>query len=80
MAGKIKGVTEEARGINAFLDVLKLKVYNYQKEILRDDKPFSVQTLHEKWFGTNERIAGKTHGQAGMHDLGENHWNNIGFQ
>jgi site-specific recombinase XerD len=54
-AGKVKGNSEEARGINAFLDVLKQKVYNYQKEILRDDKPFSVQTLREKWFGTNDR-------------------------
>src|ERR1700730_9687187 len=54
-AAKVKGNTDEARGINAFLDVLKQKVYNYQKEILKDDKPFSVETLREKWFGTNDR-------------------------
>jgi hypothetical protein len=54
-AGKVKGNSEEARGINVFLDVLKQKVYNYQKEILKDDKPFSVETLREKWFGTNDR-------------------------
>jgi len=30
-SGKAKGNTDEARGINAYLDMLKQKVYNLQK-------------------------------------------------
>jgi hypothetical protein len=54
-AGKVKGNTEEARNINSHLDILKLRVYIYQKEIIGESKTFSVETLREKWFGVTEK-------------------------
>src|SRR5580704_15694324 len=54
-AEKAKGNTEEARSLNSYLDVLKQKVYGYQKEILKEEKIFCVDTLREKWFGTGEQ-------------------------
>jgi integrase len=54
-AGKAKGNSEEARSLNTFLDILKNKVYDYQREIVQDDKPFTKETLRNKWFGLTER-------------------------
>ncbi len=54
-AGKAKGNSEEARSINTYLDVLKNRVYDYQREILQADKPFTKETLRNKWFGISER-------------------------
>src|ERR1035438_2622084 len=54
-AEKAKGISDEARSTNAFLDVLKQRIYNYEKEILKNDKIFCAETLREKWFGLDER-------------------------
>src|ERR1035438_7662384 len=54
-AEKAKGISDEARSTNAFLDVLKQRIYNYEKEILKNNKIFCVETLREKWFGIDER-------------------------
>ena len=54
-AEKVKGNTDEARGINSYLDLPKQKIYNYQKEILKEDKIFSVEFLREKWFGIKDQ-------------------------
>jgi site-specific recombinase XerD len=54
-AEKAKGNTDEARNLNSYLDVLKQKIFSYQKEILKEDKIFCVETLRQKWFGTNEQ-------------------------
>jgi len=53
--GKAKGISDETRSTNAFLDVLKQRIYNYEKEILKNDKIFCVETLREKWFGIDKR-------------------------
>ena len=54
-AEKVKGNTDEARGINSFLDFLKQKIYNYQKEILKEEKVFCIENLRQKWFGITEQ-------------------------
>ena len=53
--GKVKGNSEEARTINAYLETLRQKVYSYQKSILEKGLDFSKETLREKWYGIGER-------------------------
>ena len=55
-AGKVKGNTEEVRKTNQYLDNVKQKVYDYQKKILQDGKPFTKETLRLEWYGLNEHI------------------------
>ena len=38
-----------------FLDSIKQKVYDYQKSILQEGKPFSKETLRLKWQGIGQR-------------------------
>ena len=54
-SGKVKGNTEDARTINQHLDSLRHKVYDYQKSITREGKPFTKELLRQKWFGLEER-------------------------
>ncbi len=53
-SGRMKGNSEEARSINQYLDSLRQRVYDYQKESLRDGEIFTKAALRNKWFGINE--------------------------
>jgi site-specific recombinase XerD len=55
VSGKAKGNLEEARGLNAYLDLLRNKVYNYQREIIREDKPVTIEYFRNKWNGITEK-------------------------
>src|SRR5437762_6853959 len=54
-AGKVKGNSEEARSINQHLDLLRQKIYTYQKSIDQEGKDFSKEQLRFKWFGIQQR-------------------------
>ena len=54
-AGKAKGNTEETRSVNTYLDMLKQKAYNLQKELIQEGKPVNLETFKCKWLGKNER-------------------------
>jgi site-specific recombinase XerD len=49
--GRAKGVTEEAKTLNSFLDTLRSRAINYQQDIFREGKEFNVETIREKWLG-----------------------------
>ena len=49
--GRAKGVTEEAKTLNSFLDTLRSRAINYQQDIFREGKEFNVETINEKWLG-----------------------------
>ncbi len=53
--GKAKGVTEDVRILNAYLDTLRNKVFNYQQEIYREGNELNVETFREKWLGIKEK-------------------------
>ncbi len=55
-AGKVKGNSEDARSINNRLDVLKLRVYGYQKIVMREGNVFIKETLRNKWYGIGEKM------------------------
>ncbi len=54
-AGKMKGNSEEARSLNQYLDSLRQRVYDYQKESTREGEIFTKEILRSKWYGINEQ-------------------------
>jgi site-specific recombinase XerD len=53
--GKAKGFTEDVKILNAYLDTLRNKIFNYQQEIYREGNELNVETFREKWFGIKEK-------------------------
>lgn len=51
---RMKGSSEEARSLNAYLDILKAKVHDAQKEIVQEGNLVSVDTLKKKLLGTEQ--------------------------
>ena len=49
--GKLKGTTEESRTFNSFLDSLRAKAFECQKQVLLEGKDLSVETFRSKWMG-----------------------------
>lgn len=54
-AGKMKGNSEESRSINSYLDILKGKVYDAQKEILQNNSRVTAVTIKNKILGIEEK-------------------------
>jgi site-specific recombinase XerD len=52
--GKVKGNSEEARTINAHLDLLKHKAYDYRQEVVMQQQAFTIETFKCKWLGQGE--------------------------
>lgn len=52
---RMKGSSEEARSLNAYLDILKAKVHDAQKEIVQEGDLVSVDTLKNKLLGTGQK-------------------------
>ncbi len=55
LAGKMKGTSEEARIINSYLDILKLKVYETEKWMVNNNQEINAQTFKNKLLGIEER-------------------------
>lgn len=53
-AGKVKGLTEEARSINSYLDILKNKVYEVEKDMVNNDLEITAQTFKNRYLGIDE--------------------------
>lgn len=53
-AGKVKGNSEDSRTINAHLDLLKHKAYDYRQELILKEEPFTIDTFKCKWLGLGE--------------------------
>jgi site-specific recombinase XerD len=54
-AGKLKGNSEEARSLNSYLDILKAKVYDYQKELIHETGYVTFEAMKNKTLGVQER-------------------------
>ena len=49
-AGKMKGSSEEAKRINSLLDAMRVRAFTYQREILNEGKPLTMDTFKSKWL------------------------------
>ncbi|HVT85407.1 MAG TPA: site-specific integrase, partial [Chitinophagaceae bacterium] len=56
-AGKVKSTikTEEAKSINAFIDVLRNRVYDLQRQIVQEQQVFCMETFRNKWLGISDK-------------------------
>lgn len=54
-SSKIKGNSEEARTINSYLDILKNKVYETERDMINNNIPINAQTFKNKYLGIEER-------------------------
>jgi site-specific recombinase XerD len=54
-AGKAKGNTDEVRSINNYLDMLKQKAYNFQKELIQEGRPVNIENFKDKWLGKSDK-------------------------
>jgi site-specific recombinase XerD len=52
-AGRLKGNHEEAKHLNSLLDAFKVRAFDYQREILSECKPFTIEAYRVKWLGLN---------------------------
>lgn len=50
-AGRVKGNSECARSVNSFLDVLRAKAFDHQKQILLEGKELIMEEFKNKWQG-----------------------------
>lgn len=53
--GKVKGNSEEARSINAYLDILKSKIYDHQRDIIHSGEQVTAETMRSKLLGSDEK-------------------------
>jgi len=56
-AGKVKSNinTEEAKSINTFIDTLRNRVYQLQREIVQENLSFTIELFKNKWLGISEK-------------------------
>jgi site-specific recombinase XerD len=50
--GRMKGGSGDAHSINTYLDILKGKVYDYQKELVHEGKQITAESMRNKLLGT----------------------------
>ena len=53
--GRVKGLTEDAKTLNGFLDTLKSRAINYEQEIFREGRELNTETFKGKWLGIKEK-------------------------
>lgn len=53
--GRMKGSSGDAHSINTYLDILKGKVYDYQRELVHNGKPVNAENLRNKLLGTEAK-------------------------
>jgi len=53
-AGRVKGNTEQARQVNAYLDTLTGKVLKLEREMVLDGITINFESFREKWLGLME--------------------------
>lgn len=50
-ASRVKGNSEAAKSINSFLDTLRAKAFDYQKQILLEGKQVTMEEFKNRWQG-----------------------------
>lgn len=53
--GRVKGNSEEARSVNSYLDILKAKVYDSQRDIIHAGEEVTAATMRSKLLGEEEK-------------------------
>jgi site-specific recombinase XerD len=54
-SGRVKGNSEEARSVNSYLDILRGRVYDHQRDIVHSGEPLTAAAMHARLLGTDEK-------------------------
>lgn len=54
-AGKVKGTSEEVKSLNAYIDIVRSKVYEHHKKLLENNIHITADNLKKSILGTSER-------------------------
>jgi site-specific recombinase XerD len=54
--GKMKGTNEEARSFNSYLDILKAKVYDHQRDLIHAGIEVTAETMKDKLLNKPRKI------------------------
>lgn len=49
--GKMRNISDDSRRVNEMLDGFKLKAYDYQRELMAEGKPLTIENFRLKWLG-----------------------------
>ena len=52
---RMKGTSGESKATNSYLDTLKAKVYDYQQQLIREDKIVNAENMRNKILGIEKR-------------------------
>ncbi len=53
---RVTGTSEEAKNVNACLEAFRMRAYDYQREIMLQGLPLTLDAIRNKWLGiSNER-------------------------
>lgn len=55
ISGHVKGTTEEAKSVKAYLELIKHKVFVYQKELILEHNELPIKSFKAKWLGNAEK-------------------------
>lgn len=50
---QLKSRTKDAQRINKMLEAFKMKAFDYQRELMNEGKPITIESMKAKWFGTS---------------------------
>ena len=54
-SGKVKGTTEDARSLNAYIDIMRSKVYEHHKQLVENNVAITADKLKQSMLGIEER-------------------------
>ncbi len=55
LQGKAKGTSEEARSLNSYLDIVRGKIYDHQRDLMHAGEIVSVESVKARLLGTDVR-------------------------
>lgn len=55
-AGRARGTSDESRNLNKFLDTLKLKIYEIQDRMARNNEEISAIAIKKQYIGKDKKI------------------------
>lgn len=53
--GKVKGTTEEVKSINAYIDVVRAKIYDHHQKLIQENKVITADAIKNSFLGVDEK-------------------------
>src|SRR5665213_1946236 len=53
---KAKGNSEETKSLNDYLDLMRNRAFNFQRELLMEGQDLTVKSFRNKWLGLSGKV------------------------